>query len=251
MAKILWINPIGTDAYDETIKDGLEKIRHPENEVEVVSLKRGPTHLEYMLYEALATPDILRIVKEAERNSYDAAVIGCFYDLALNESREIVRDMAVTAPAEACSYLASTLGYKFSVIVTRDKCIPQMMNKMIYYGMKDKIASFKSLGISTGKLQEDEEGTLERIKEKAIEAIEEDGAEVIILGCTLQFGFYEKLQQQLKVPVLDAIIASFKFAEYLAELKSRFGWVHSKVCAYEAPPISEIEEMQLDNFNIV
>ncbi len=246
MSKILWINPIGTNAYDESISRVLEEIKQPWDQVDVVSLKRGPEHLEYMYYEALVTPDILHIIKRAEKDGYDAAIIGCFYDLALLEARELADKMAVIAPAQASSYIAATLGHKFSVIVTRDKCIPQMSDRMISYGMKEKIASFKSLGLGVNELHVNEQKTFEMMKNKAEEAIVQDGAEVIVLGCTIQFGFYEKLQEYLGVPVIDAVAASFKYAEYLAELKNRFNWVHSKKCCFESPPLSEIKRWNLE-----
>ena len=251
MSKILWINPIGTNEYDETIKQGLLEIKQDQTQIDVVSLKRGPTHLEYMYYEALVTPDILHIIKKADIDGYDSAIIGCFYDLCLYESREIVENMAIVAPAEACAYTAATIGHKFSVITTRDKCIPQMMDRMISYGMKDKVASFKSLGLGVNELHLDENKTFDILKEKATEAIEKDGAEVIILGCTIQFGYYKKLQEYLGIPVIDAIIAPFKYAEYLSEIKNKFNWIHSKKCMFEAPPISEIKEWNLEGqYNI-
>lgn len=251
MSKILWINPVGTNIYDEMIKQGLTEIKQSQTQVDVISLKRGPTHLEYMYYEALVTPDILHIIKKAEYEGYDAAIIGCFYDLGLHEAREIVDKMAIVGPAEACAYTAATLGHKFSVITTRDKCIPQMMDKMVSYGMKEKVASFKSLGLGVNELHIDENRTFEILKEKAMEAIEIDGAELIVLGCTIQFGFFEKLQEYLNVPVIDAIVAPFKYAEYLAEIKNRFNWIHSKKCTFESPPLSEIKEFNIEEqYNI-
>ncbi|MCK4411446.1 hydantoin racemase, partial [Candidatus Bipolaricaulota bacterium] len=77
------------------------------------------------------------------------------------------------------------------------------------------------------------------------EAIENDRAEVIILGCTGAHGFYKRLQQGLGVPVIDPGIAAVKYAEFLVEIKNRFGWKHSKVGAYETPPREEILRWQL------
>lgn len=247
MPKILWINPIGTDAFDKPIMDGLLKVKQEHTQLEVVSYKKGPKHLEYRYYEALVVPEILQTIKRAERNGYDAAVIGCFYDPGLYDAREIVDDMIVTAPAEACGHLAATMCYKFSVVITEDLCIPQMMNNFETYGLKDKVASFKSLGMGVHELHKNEELTVQRIMQKAKEAVERDRAEAVILGCTIQFGFYKEIQEYLNVPVIDAVIAPFKYAEFLVELKSKFGWTHSKKYGFKSPPISEIIEWGLDN----
>ncbi|HYE81084.1 MAG TPA: aspartate/glutamate racemase family protein [Clostridia bacterium] len=246
MSKILWINPIGTDAFDKVIKDGLMQIKQDGTEVEVVSLKKGPKHLEYRYYEALVIPELLQIIRQAEKDGYDGAVIGCFYDLGLHDAREIVENMVVTAPAEACGHIAATMGYKFSVVVTEDLCIPQMADNFTSYGLKDKVASFKSLKMGVHDLHKDERLTIQKIKEKAKEAVENDLAEVVILGCTIQFGFYKEIQDFIKVPVIDAIIAPFKYTEFLVELKNRFGWTHSKKYGFQSPPISEMIEWGLD-----
>src|SRR5881392_4092610 len=83
MSRILWINPLGTSVFDATIDAELNRVKRPTTEVEVRSLKRGPHHLEYHAYEAWVTPDVLTTVVAAEREGFDAAVIGCFYDTAV------------------------------------------------------------------------------------------------------------------------------------------------------------------------
>ncbi|SHM86818.1 allantoin racemase [Caldanaerovirga acetigignens] len=251
MPKILWINPVGTDIFDKPIEEMLNEIKRPETEVKVVSLQKGPRHLEYRYYEALVIPDTLHLIKKAENEGYDAAIIGCFYDPGLHDAREITEKMVVTAPAEACMHIAATLGHKFSIIVGREKWIPQMMDNVILNGLKDKLASFKSLGLGVYDFHADEKVTVERLKNAAKEAVEKDGAEAIILGCTIQFGFYKELQEYVKVPVIDAIVAPFKYAEFLVELKERFGWGHSKRFGFETPPLFEIKEWGLEEqYNI-
>ncbi len=245
MAKILWINPVGTDMFDQSIKDALLEIKRPETQLDVVSLDKGPTHLEYRYYEALVLHDTLHLVKKAEKDGYDGAVIGCFYDPGLHDAREILDNMVITAPAEACMHIAATLGHKFSVIVGRDKWIPQMMDNVVLNGLKDKLASFKSLGLGVHDFHADENVTVEKLKIAAKEAVEKDKAEAIILGCTIQFGFFKELQEYVNVPVIDAIVAPFKYTEFLIELKQKFGWLHSKRYGFESPPLEEMKDMNL------
>jgi allantoin racemase len=46
VSRVLWINPLGTDVFDEPIRELLESVRRPDTDVEVRSLARGPHHLE-------------------------------------------------------------------------------------------------------------------------------------------------------------------------------------------------------------
>ncbi len=244
--RILYINPVGTNLFDSEMKKILEDAAEDGTAVDVVSLKRGPWHLEYQYYESLVLVDMLHLVKKAENNGYDAAVIGCFYDIGLHEAREVSEKMIITAPAEATMFTACSLGDKFSIIVGRKKWIPQMMANVVKYGLRERLASFKPIEMGVLDFQTKHEETKKRQYEAAKEAIEKDGAEVIILGCTAEFGFWKTLQERLSVPVLDAVITPFKFAEYMSSLKNKFGWSHSKIGGFESPPLKEIEEWGIE-----
>jgi len=48
---------------------------------------------------------------------------------------------------------------------------------------------------------------------------------VLILGCTGRYGFHERMQESLGVPVIDAVFARrVKVAEMLAETGGALGW---------------------------
>lgn len=245
--KILWINPVTTDLYNQAFKEEYEKVKQSDTIVDVVSLKPapGPIHLEYNSYEVMIMPELLETIYQAEKDGYDAAIIGCFYDPIIRAAREISNDMVITAPAEASLHLASTLGESISIIVGRDKWIPEMKENVYRYGCIDKLASFRSVNLGVTDFQKDHAETEKRIKQAAREAMEIDGADVIILGCTMEFGFYDVIQRELGIPIIDASLAPFKYAEYLVEMKQKFNWGHSKRIGYQSPPDKEIHEWGL------
>ena len=126
--RILFINPIASSDYDDQIQESLEAGKCQDTRIKVVSLERGPLHLDYHYYETLVLARILHLVKQAEREGYDAAIIGCFFDPGLGAAREITDKLVVAAPAESCMHIAASLGHSFSIIVTRDRAIPKMLN---------------------------------------------------------------------------------------------------------------------------
>jgi allantoin racemase len=243
--RILYIDPVGTGEFEEGL-EFLSLHKRKETELKMIMLPRGPEHLEYRYYEALVLVDILHLVREAEQEGFDAAIIGCFYDVGLQAAREMAERMPVVAPCESSTHLAATLGDKFSIIVGRRKWIPEMMENVRSYGMRERLASFKSVDLGVLEFHQDEKETARRFRGVAREAVECDGAEVIILGCTATYGFHEELQQELGVPVIDSMIASLKTAEFAAELNSRLGWTHSKIGGYESPPAEESTVWGLD-----
>jgi allantoin racemase len=238
--KILWINPLYTDAYDKAMAESFHGVVRANTQVDVTSFAGyGPTHVEYNAYEALMQPQLLQTVRWAEGNGYDAAVIGCFYDPALRAARELTDRMVVTAPAQACLSLASSLGERFSIIVGRHKWIPEMSENVHKYGAADRLASWRVLEMGVDDFQKDPAITEERIMLEARQAVEKDGADVVILGCTAEFGFYRTVQEELGVPVIDATVAPLKHAEHLVDVTRRFGWSHSKRLGFEGPPVAD------------
>jgi allantoin racemase len=244
MSRILWINPLGTSVFDATIGAELRRVRRPDTDVEVRSLKRGPHHLEYHAYESWVTPDVLTTIVAAEREGFDAAVIGCFYDTGLRAAREVASRIAVAAPCESAVHIASTLGDSFSVIVGRRKWVPEMRDNVTRYGYRDRLASFKVVELGVHDFQADPERTRQRLTDAAEEAVAKDGAEVVVLGCTAEYGFFEELQTKIGVPVIDATVSTFKYAELLADLAT-LGWRPSKIGGFAAPPKEELEAFGL------
>lgn len=244
MSRILWINPVGTAQFDSDIQEELERTRRPDTEIEVRSLKQGPHHLEYHAYEAVVVPDVLAEIVRAEREGFDAAIIGCFYDTGLRAAREIATRIAVAGPCESALHIAATLGDRFSVIVGRRKWVPEMRDNVFRYGFRERLASFKVVDLGVHDFQVNPGLTHQRLSEVCQEAVSEDGAETIILGCTIEYGFYTRLQKQFDVPVIDATVAPLKYAELLSEL-AKIGWIQSKIGGYASPPQTELEEFGL------
>ena len=238
--RILWNNPIGTDTFDADTLKILSEAKRTGTQVEVISLPGDrPRHLEYHAYEALVVADIVRLTHQAA-DQYDAVVIGCFYDVGLREAREVSGRTIVTAPCQSATAIASNLGNTFSGLVGRRKWIPKMRENVRQYGHGHRMASMRPLDLGVHDFQADPDRTCDRLLTEGRKAIQEDGAEVIILGCTAEYGFHDKMQSALGVPVIDAVLAPFKYAEFLADLAQRFGWRPSRMWGSEAPSQAEI-----------
>lgn len=245
--RILYIDPVYDNSFLSFFKKELESVKLPQTDIDVISLgehKKGPKHLEYSCYEIMILPDLMKTIHQAEKDGYDGAIIGCFYDSGLRAAREITTEMIVTAPSEASFSVAKSLGENIAIIVGRDKTIPPIRRNIIEYGMERHILTFKSVNLGVLEFQVNQQRTEDKILKVAKDAVEIDGADVIILGCTAELGFYQNLQKELGVPVIDASIAALKYAEFLADVKE-LGWIHSKVYGFESPPEDEIKQFGL------
>jgi len=223
------------------LKESFYELTKPEPStiVDLTPFREGLPHLEYEFYEHVAVGDILEKIMNAEKEGYDASIIGCFYDPGLREARELV-SIPVVGVCEASVHIASMLGHRFSVLVGRRKWIPKMMDNIRIYGVESKIASWRVLNLTVPEMR-DKEKTEKAVLREATAAVEQDDAELVVLGCTGMFGQAKKAQETLGVPVLDPVIVGLRVAETLASLYRKFGISHSKKFGYEPPPREEFE----------
>lgn len=242
--RILWINPIGTDCLNAPLTEYLLGFCAPHTDLEVVSLEKGPSHLNYSFHEALVVPEILRRVRCTEQEAYDGVIVGCFNDTGVWESREIAA-IPVMGPGEAAHHLASLLGWRWRVLVSQDKCIPKMAGLAGRLGFWPERASFQAVETEVHDFHEDDQLTYRRLLDAGRLAVDQDLIEVIVLGCTVLYGYYDRLQQELGVPVIDSAVAALKGMESLLEVRRLTKWSFSKRLTYAGPAADEAERTVL------
>lgn len=243
--RILYLKLGAVPGMNEKIRTYLQRYADIGTTVDVFTLPSGPRHLEYEYYQALAGAQTLKAIKQAEKDGYDGVIIGCFDDPVLDAAREICDHTCVVGPAEAAMDIAATLGERFSIIVGREKWIPRMRINVDKYGHHGHLASFRSLNLGVLDFQSDTALTQKRLRDEIGLAIEHDNAEVVILGCTMEFGFFSQLQKEFTIPILDAMLCGLKRAEYLIGLKHGMGWYTSKVGKYKGPEPKEVRDWHL------
>ena len=124
--KIMYLSPVAVDDRDELFGEVFKDTKEPGTEVHVTSLNanRGQfSHVEFRSFEAMAIPGIISATICAEKEGFDALVIGCFYDTALHDAREISGNMAVVAPCHSSIEIALGLANNFGIIVGRRKVV--------------------------------------------------------------------------------------------------------------------------------
>ena len=248
--KVMYLRPVGTAAFDELFADMVRSYKNPDTEVHITSLKEsdgGFTHIEYRAYEAVVSAGIVRGTRVAVQEGFDAVALSCFYDTALHDAREVSGAMTVTGPCIASVEIASSLANRFGVIVGRRKWVDQMASTVRAYGRSEQLSGFYHVELGVNDFQVNPERTERLLIDAGRRAVEQDFAEAIILGCTREVGFYQSLEKELGVPVIDPSIAALKRAEYAANLKRQCGWIPSRRWSCEAPPEEEIDRFGIIN----
>jgi len=232
--KICVIIPIlKNKIFEEITYRELEVARRKDAEISVVSIEKGPASIESAYDEEIAAPWILEKIKEAEEKGFDAAIIDCMGDPALNAAREIV-SIPVIGPCQASMAIASALCDKFSVVTVLKRLLPIFWRRVKEYGFEAKVASVRSVEVPVLELEEKRSEVKATLLAESKKAMDEDGAGAIILGCTGMVGMARELQEAIGIPVIDPTVASIKLAESLVDMKIS----HSKL-EYPKPPKKE------------
>ena len=228
--RIKIINPNTTWSMTWEIEKAAKRYARPETEIVAVSPDKGPVSIEGLYDEALCQPGVLEEVKKGIREEFDGYVIACFGDPALHAAREI-SNAPVVGIAEAAMLMACMLGHRFSIITVLTRIKPLMEEVVTRYGLRDRCASIRATDLSVLELEEDIGRTKEVLLKEGRKAIEEDGAEVLLLGCAGMAGLDEDLERELGVPIIDGTVAAVKFLESLHD----YGKKTSKILAYKQP----------------
>jgi allantoin racemase len=229
--KIFVINPNTSKSMTDHIRRELEKIKRSDTEITVVNPDHGPAAIECVRDEVLAGPGILELVARANAEGYDAVLIACFSDPALDAAREISA-IPVIGIEEAALHMAAMLGHKFSVLTSLPRRVSTRDLHARLRGVESAFASAPVLDMPVLEMDANPEKAKARALELARKAVKEDGAEVIILGCAGLAGYAREIEQELGAVVLDPTAVAFKIAEALVDLGVR----HSKVSRFATPP---------------
>ena len=203
--KICLIIPIITKGFldKKEMRKRFEGYVRPDTEVDVYFVDYGPASIESRYDDVMAAPFVVKKAEWAEKNGYDAVAVSCMMDPGVKAAKEAL-DIPVVGPKEAATQLAPILGDNFVTIYPR--------------------------GITVLELKESPEKTYKVLLENGKKALDE-GAQVLILGCTGLTGLAKRLQNELKVPVLEGEGLALALAQLFVDV----GLTQSKL-TYRKPP---------------
>ena len=219
--RILIINPNSDPEMTAAIQRSAEAFASGEFEVATESTPGAPRFIETYQDESLCAPGMILLVGENEADC-DAFVVACHCDPNLDLLKEMT-EVPVVGIGEASMKIATMLGHSFSVVTTHTRSIPGKLAQARKYHLQDMLVSVRAPAKGSEDLS-DEQLFLNLSRQ----AVEEDLAEVIVLGCAGLTGMDKLIQEKLGVPVLDGVICALIVAGGLV----RYGVSTSKYLGY-------------------
>ncbi|MEW5978996.1 MAG: aspartate/glutamate racemase family protein [Acidobacteriota bacterium] len=205
-------------------------------------------YVTYIYYRHRCADAVVDRVLRAQNRDFDAVFICCCYDPGVWEARELA-DIPVVGAFEAAAHYANAISQRYSVIATEYKTAHCYRELARLYGTDSKLASVRHIGLSARESYPDRTDPnviVDRTLKVAAQCVAEDGAEAIVMGCTLQSCplTVSGTGDAAGAPIIDPVLVGLKTTEFLVEARrvglptvSRFG-------TWQKPPWDEVEQLR-------
>lgn len=206
--QVLVVNPNTNPAVTRKVRAAAAEFESASLRVDVVNPLRGPFSIETAAEREQAEREAVALIGQRAFSGYDAYVLACFDDLALEAARGLV-NVPVVGTCESGLAAAHALSPRYAVVTTFDAALPGIRLLMQRYGASAQAtARAAGIGVAAAAAADAEDDAMRRIIDCARAAASEDGAEVILLASGGLTGLGPALSKALSLPVVDGVAAA-------------------------------------------
>lgn len=144
----------------------------------------------------------------------DAVLLACFGEPGLFALREVAK-VPVAGLAEASMLAATERGGRFSIVTGGARWKPMLERFAAMLGYSDRLASVRVVALTGGQIAANRDGAIEMLAKACAAAVDEDGADQVILGGAALAGLAERIQPRVWAPVLDSVLVGAQRAAAL------------------------------------
>jgi Asp/Glu/hydantoin racemase len=197
--RIVVVNPNSNPAVTAGLDRALAPLRFRDGpEIVCETLAEGPFGIESQADVEAVTRPLARRVAAGDAAAW---VVACYSDPGLALCRE-VSAAPVFGIAESGLLAALERGERTGVVAILRRSIPRHRRHRRMLGIDGRIAGERALELTVAELA-DEAATWSRLATVGLELKEEDGADVVVLGCAGMARYRRRLERELDLPVVD------------------------------------------------
>jgi Asp/Glu/hydantoin racemase len=215
--RLLIINPNISESVSRLIGDEARRAASAGTEISLVTATFGVAYIETRFEALIGAYAAANLVAE-HAHGHDAVIIAAFGDPGVPGIREVL-DVPVVGLTEAALASACLLGNRFSIVAISRRITAWYREIVEHNGLVGRLASIRSLDQplrDIGSVQDDHAA---RLRELCATVVEEDGADVIILGGAPLAGLARSIAGEIPVPVVDGVSSAVRHAESLVTLQ--------------------------------
>jgi allantoin racemase len=205
---LIIINPNSSQTVTDGIDAAVTPLRRFGTPIRCLTLADGPSGIESQRQADLTIASMLTLAAaQADATGY---VIACFGDPGLHALRDQT-DLPVVGIQEAAVMTALTLGQRFGVIAIMAASIPRHMRAFGAMGVLGRLAGDRALGLGVADLS-DPDKSLAAMIATGKRLRDDDGANVLIMGCAGMAQYRDTLEAQTGLHVVEPCQAAATMA---------------------------------------
>jgi allantoin racemase len=236
--RIDFINPFGTVAYDDLIRETLVHYAADGTELQITHLDGCPANIDYFYPKHLMESVLFERIMRDEEGGFDAVIVGCCYDPGVRTARELV-DIPVIGPLEASLQLAGYFGHSYAVVTDHHKAAPYIEDLIRLSGLRGHCRGVRTVEWYVKDMVNDPDAVARDTMMTCREVLKQTGADCIVMGCTIVAACWQRYLmhggEPAEITIVDPNLMALKMAETLADLKKRGGYRLSRAGYYEKP----------------
>ena len=210
MTRSLFVmNPNSSDVVTAGIERAMTPLRRFGIPIRCTTLSEGPPGIESQKQADLVIGPLLAQAAQLEDEAA-GYVIACFGDPGLQALRDQTA-LPVLGIQECAVATALTLGQRFGVIAILPASIPRTLRSFGAMGVLDRLAGDRALNLGVAALSNPDQ-TLDRMIEVGTRLRDQDGADVLIMGCAGMATYRDPVQDAVGIPVVEPCQAAVAMA---------------------------------------
>ncbi len=234
--KLLVIIPVVTTQFNAALKKEISVVQASDVQIDYVNLSHGTNFIESRYAEFLDTDSIVELARQAEKDGYDAIFITCFGEPGVSVVRELV-NIPVIGGFLSSAMTSDVLSRKFSIVTVVPDVVPMLRELARALGVEENLTSIRVIDVPVPDL-----GNITLVEQKLLEqslaAIEIEGAQAILMGCTGMLGVREYVEEQIQaqlqlqnpVPVISPNQHSVGYLQSMMRMEL----THSRLAFFES-----------------
>jgi Asp/Glu/hydantoin racemase len=219
LMRILFANPNTTVAVTERIAAVARAAASPGTEIVAVTGQTGVPYIATRAEAVIGARVALELLAE-HADGCDAAVVAAFADPGVGGARELL-SIPVIGMAEAAMLTACMLGRRFSIVTFATAMGPWYRECVDYNGLTGRLASIRCVTGGFRDIARVQEDMRDALVDSCRQAVEQDEADVVILGGAPLAGLAATVADRVSVPLVDGVAAAVRQAEVVASLRVR------------------------------
>jgi allantoin racemase len=217
--RILLLNPNTSESITQRLTEAGRAAAAPGTELIPLTAPRGVPYIATRAEAQIGGAVALEMLATHHRSA-DAAIIAAFGDPGLHGARELF-DIPVVGMAEAAMLTACMLGRRFAIVTFARALAPWYEECVEMHGLNGRCAAIRMLDSAIHSVPDVQEEKQKLLIELANRAVDENDADVVILGGAPLAGLASKVADRIAVPLVDQAAAAVKQAEALVSLQPR------------------------------